>query len=151
MTAGQDSDRPVFGVERSPQEIPGAGMRGRRTPPNHPDMPPIPQDAEGPVFKEPWEAQAFAMVLDLYDKGRFTWNEWVDTISAEIAAAKARGDPDLGDSYYTHWLSALEKLVAAKGLSSAEELAGRKEAWRHADEHRDFGAPIELHKHDHDH
>ncbi|MEQ8344927.1 MAG: nitrile hydratase accessory protein [Sneathiellaceae bacterium] len=127
------------------------GKVGQRTPPSHPDMPPIPQDEHGPVFREPWEAQAFAMVLDLYDKGRFTWNEWVDTISGEIAAAKARGDPDLGDSYYRHWLGALEKLVAAKGLSTADEIAERKEAWRHADEHRDFGAPIRLHDHGHDH
>ena len=126
-------------------------MAGGRTPPSHPDLPPIPQDEHGPVFREPWEAQAFAMVLDLYDKGRFTWNEWVEAISGEIAAAKARGDPDLGDSYYRHWLSALEKLVAAKGLSSTDELAARKEAWRHADEHRDFGAPIKLHDHGHDH
>jgi len=116
-------------------------------------MPPIPQDEEGPVFKEPWEAQAFAMVLDLYDKGHFTWNEWVETISAEIAAAKARGEPDLGDTYYRHWLAALERIVAAKGLSSSSELEQRREAWRHADEHRDFGAPIELHGKDrpHDH
>lgn len=114
-------------------------------------MPPIPQDEDGPVFKEPWEAQAFAMVLDLYDKGHFTWNEWVVAISGEIAAAMARGDPDLGDTYYRHWLAALERIVADKGLSSAEELARRREDWRHADAHRAFGAPIELHDHDHGH
>lgn len=115
-----------------------------RTPPRHPGMPPIPQDDEGPVFREPWEAQAFAMTLTLYDAGHFSWSEWVDALSAEIAAAKAAGDPDLGDRYYHHWLAALEKLAAAKGLTTSGELAERKEAWREADHHRDFGAPVEL-------
>lgn len=139
----------------------GGGSACRRgPPPSHPDLPPIPQDADGPVFREPWEAQAFAMVLDLYDRGHFTWDEWVKAISAEIAAARARGEPDLGDTYYRHWLAALEKLATEKGLTSATELAERREAWRHADEHRGFGEPIVLeagpqgghhHHHDHDH
>ncbi len=115
-----------------------------RSPPYHPRMPEMPQDNDGPVFREPWEAQAFAMTLTLYDQGHFRWTEWVDALSAEIAAVKAAGDPDLGDRYYHHWLAALEKLVAAKGLTSVQELASRKEAWRDADHHRDFGAPIEL-------
>ncbi len=119
-----------------------------RSPPNDPRMPKIPQDGDRPIFKEPWEAQAFAMTLSLYDQGHFDWSEWVDYLSAEIAAAKASGDPDLGDRYYNHWLAALEKLTAAKGLTSADELSHRKEEWRHADHHRDFGAPIEL-NHEH--
>jgi nitrile hydratase accessory protein len=115
-----------------------------RVPPRHPDMPPIPQDGDGPVFREPWEAQAFAMVLELYDRGHFTWSEWVRHLSAEIAGARARGEADQGASYYRHWLAALEKLVAAKGLSSAEELAGRRAQWAAADHHRGFGEPIVL-------
>ena len=71
-------------------------MASHRVPPRHPDMPPIPQDGEGPLFREPWEAQAFGMVLDLYDKGHFTWSEWVRRLSAEIAAAKERGEADFG-------------------------------------------------------
>ena len=119
-------------------------MTSHRVPPRHPDMPPIPQDGDGPVFREPWEAQAFAIVLDLYDKGHFTWPEWVRCLSAEIAAADQRGEPDPGTGYYRHWLAALEKLVAAKGLSSADELAMRKRQWAEADHHRGFGEPIVL-------
>jgi nitrile hydratase accessory protein len=115
-----------------------------RVPPRHPDMPPIPQDGDGPVFREPWEAQAFAMVLELYDRGHFTWSEWVRHLSAEIAGALAQGEAGQGTSYYRHWLAALEKLVAAKGLSSAEELAGRRAQWAAADHHRGFGEPIVL-------
>jgi nitrile hydratase accessory protein len=119
-------------------------MATHRVPPRHPDMPPIPQDGNGPVFREPWQAQAFALVLELFDKGHFTWSEWVRTLSAEIAAAKERGEPDLGETYYLHWLAALEKLVAAKRLTSSEELAGRKRQWAEADHHRGFGEPIVI-------
>lgn len=122
-----------------------------RTPPRLPGMPEIPQDDDGPVFREPWEAQAFALTLDLFDKGHFVWREWVELLSAEIAAAEAAGRPSDGSDYYHHWLAALEKIVAAKGLAEAAALAERKAAWSHADEHRDFGAPIVLHDHDHDH
>jgi nitrile hydratase accessory protein len=117
-------------------------MTGHRVPPRHPAMPPIPQDGDGPIFREPWEAQAFAMVLDLYDRGHFTWSEWVRHLSAEIAAA--RGEADTGTAYYRHWLAALEKLVAAKGLSSAAELAVRRGQWAEADHHRGVGEPIVL-------
>ena len=114
-----------------------------RVPPNLPKMPQLPQDGDGPVFNAPWEAKAFAFVLDLHDKRCFTWSEWVDCLSAEIAAAKERGDPDLGDGYYLHWLAALEKIVAAKGLASGKELATRKAEWAAADRERAFGeAPV---------
>src|SRR5256884_1988698 len=81
-------------------------------------LPDLPQDAEGPVFREPWEAQAFAMTLALHERGLFTWPEWAAALAAEISAAQTSGDPDLGDTYYRHWLAALEKLVAEKGASS---------------------------------
>src|SRR2546429_1991681 len=81
-------------------------------------VPSIPRDAEGPVFREPWEAQAFAMTLALHERGLFTWPEWAAALAAEISAAQTSGDPDLGDTYYRHWLAALEKLVAEKGASS---------------------------------
>jgi nitrile hydratase accessory protein len=89
-------------------------------------MPPLPMDEEGPVFKEPWEAAAFALVLNLYQGGHFTWPEWVEYLSAEIRAAQRAGDADLGSTYYRHWLSALEKLVMDKRLAPAQELARRK-------------------------
>jgi nitrile hydratase accessory protein len=89
-------------------------------------MPPIPMDETGPVFREPWEAQAFAIVLKLYQEGRFTWPEWVDTLSAEIKAAQRAGDPDLGNTYYHHWLAALEKLLVSKGMTAEQELSARR-------------------------
>jgi nitrile hydratase accessory protein len=71
----------------------------------------MPLDAGSPVFKEPWEAKAFAMTLALYERGLFTWPQWADALSRQIALAQAAGDSDLGDTYYQHWLSALESLV----------------------------------------
>ncbi len=107
-------------------------------------VPGIPGDAEGPVFREPWEAQAFAMALALYDKGLFTWVEWAQTLAAEIKRAKAAGDPDTGETYYLHWLAALERLVAAKGVASSDALHRVKHAWEHACERTPHGKPIEL-------
>jgi nitrile hydratase accessory protein len=89
-------------------------------------MPSLPMDEEGPVFKEPWEAAAFALVLNLYQGGHFTWPEWVEYLSHEIRAAQRDGDADLGTTYYRHWLSALEKLVVDKRLAPARELAHHK-------------------------
>ena len=109
------------------------------------DLPGLPwEEDDGPVFKEPWEAAAFAMAVRLSEAGKFTWSEWVDCLSAEIAAARRRGDPDLGDRYYEHWLSALEKLVIAKGLGSEAELAALKHDWTEATVHTPHGQPIEL-------
>ncbi|HEX3914981.1 MAG TPA: nitrile hydratase accessory protein [Steroidobacteraceae bacterium] len=75
------------------------------------NLPGIPKDADGPVFKEPWEARAFAMALALHERGLFTWAQWAQALSRQIETAQARGDADLGDTYYHHWLLALESLV----------------------------------------
>ena len=109
------------------------------------DLPKLPWEAEdGPVFREPWEATAFAIAVRLSEAGKFTWTEWVDCLSAEIAAARERGDPDLGDRYYEHWLAALERLVIDKGLGTESELAALKHDWTEATVHTPHGQPIEL-------
>jgi nitrile hydratase accessory protein len=107
-------------------------------------LPALPRDAEGPVFKAPWEAQAFAMTLSLNARGVFTWREWADTLAAELAAAAARGSPDDGSHYYEHWLAALEKLVAAKNLIPEDELERRVDEWDAAARATPHGKPIEL-------
>jgi nitrile hydratase accessory protein len=104
----------------------------------------IPCDADGPVFREPWEAQAFAMALSLYERGLFTWNEWAAALADEIKRAQAEGDPDKGDTYYRHWLATLEKLVAAKGVASVEVQHRYRDAWDHAADRTPHGSPIEL-------
>ena len=104
----------------------------------------IPRDAEGPVFREPWEAQAFAMALALYDRRVFTWPEWAATLAEEIKRAQAAGDPDTGDTYYRHWLGALERLVAEKGVADPTTLVRYRNAWDHAADRTPHGAPIEL-------
>jgi nitrile hydratase accessory protein len=108
------------------------------------EVPSIPRDADGPVFREPWEAQAFAMTLALHERGVFTWKEWAAALSQEIKRAQGAGDPDTGETYYLHWLAALERLVAEKGVSSGETLARTKHAWEHACERTPHGQPIEL-------
>jgi len=107
-------------------------------------VPSIPRDAEGPVFREPWEAQAFAMALALHERGVFTWAEWAATLGEEIKRAQAAGDPDTGETYYRHWLNTLERLVAAKGVTDRVTLARYRDAWDHAADRTPHGTPIEL-------
>ena len=107
-------------------------------------VPSIPRDDEGPVFREPWEAQAFAMTLRLYQQDLFTWNEWAASLSAEIKRAQEAGDPDRGDTYYHHWLAALERIVAEKGVTDESTLGRYQAAWRRAADRTPHGDPIEL-------
>ena len=107
-------------------------------------LPQPPHDEGGPVFAEPWQAQAFALAVKLSEQGHFTWKEWTTTLAGELAAAATRGEPDDGSHYYDHWLAALEHLVQAKGLLDHAALADRKEAWADAYRHTPHGKPIEL-------
>jgi nitrile hydratase accessory protein len=100
------------------------------------------------VFGEPWEAQAFAMTLLLQEHGLFTWPEWSRALAAEIRRARAAGDPDTGETYYRHWLAALERLVAERGVTDLATLARYRDAWARAAERTPHGQPIELTDHD---
>jgi nitrile hydratase accessory protein len=111
-------------------------------------LPGIPRDDAGPVFREPWEAQAFAMAVALHERGLFTWTEWAATLAEEIRRAQAAGDPDTGATYYRHWLAALERLVADRHVTSREALARHRAAWARAAERTPHGAPIELRRAD---
>src|SRR5262249_47068240 len=104
----------------------------------------MPRDEGGPVFAEPWQAQAFALALKLSAQGHFTWKEWAAALAAELKAAADRGEPDDGSRYYHHWLAALEGLVAAKHLSDPAGIMARKDAWAEADRRTPHGKPVEL-------
>ena len=107
-------------------------------------LPKLPRDEGGPVFAEPWQAQAFALAVKLSEQGHFTWKQWAETLAGELEAAAQRGEPDDGSHYYDHWLAALERLVQAKGLLDRAALVERKEAWADAYRHTPHGKPIEL-------
>ena len=110
----------------------------------YPELQNLPRDEQGPVFAEPWQAQAFALAVRLSAQGHFTWKEWAGALAAELAAAVERDEADDGTEYYYHWVAALEKLVASKGLSGQPELYERKEAWADAYRHTPHGKPVQL-------
>lgn len=114
------------------------------TPQNLEQLPALPRDDDGPVFREPWQAHAFALAVRLSEAGCFTWAEWAAMLSEEIKSARAHGDPDLGDTYYEHWLAALERLCIGKGLLDMADMLRRKEEWRRAYLNTPHGRPIEL-------
>jgi nitrile hydratase accessory protein len=107
-------------------------------------LPRLPVEKDGPVFAEPWQAQAFALAVKLADQGHFTWKEWASTLGDELRAAAERGEPDEGSHYYHHWLAALERLITAKGLTDRAAIDARKEAWAEAYRHTPHGKPVEL-------
>jgi nitrile hydratase accessory protein len=107
-------------------------------------VPSIPRGADGPVFRAPWEAQAFSMALALHERGLFTWTEWAAILAQEIKRAQAAGDPDTGETYYRHWLATLERLVAEKGAVDTGTLTRYREAWQRAAERTPHGAPLAL-------
>jgi len=107
-------------------------------------LPLQPHDEDGPVFREPWEAQAFALAVELSQRGLFTWPEWTEAFATEIKTAQAAGDPDLGDTYYEHWTRALEKLIADKGGIDDATVTEQAETWRRAYLNTPHGKPIEL-------
>ena len=107
-------------------------------------LPRLPREEGGPVFAEPWQAQAFALAVKLSEQGYFTWKEWAAALASELEAAAARGEPDDGSRYYEHWLAALERLAQAKGLVDDAALVERKDAWADAYRHTPHGKPVEL-------
>ena len=103
------------------------------------------------MFREPWEAQAFAMTLALLRARAVHLAEWAATLAEEIKRAQAAGDPDTGETYYRHWLNALERLVAEKGVTDPATLARYQHAWDHAADRTPHGEPIELQPQDFHH
>ncbi len=107
-------------------------------------LPRLPRDEDGPLFAEPWQAQAFALAVELSEQGHYTWKEWAAALAAQLQAAAKRGEPDDGSRYYEHWLAALETLVTAKGLADPTALQARKAAWADAYRNTPHGRPVEL-------
>jgi nitrile hydratase accessory protein len=107
-------------------------------------LPRLPLDDGGPVFAEPWHAEAFALAVRLSAQGHFTWKEWATALADELKASAARRDPDDGSRYYDCWLTALERLVVAKRLSDPAALLARKEAWAEAYRRTPHGKTVEL-------
>ena len=109
------------------------------------ELPPLPHRPEQePVFAEPWQAQAFALAVELHDAGHFGWDEWAEALGRKIRAAQARGDPDDGSTYYRHWLAALRSLLSRKGLLGEADIEARKAAWAKAYAETPHGEPVAL-------
>ncbi len=111
-------------------------------------LPLLPRDESGPVFAEPWQAQAFAVVVELTQRGVLSREEWAERLGAVLAAAEARGETDTGRRYYDHWLAALESVLVDKKLTDSAELAREGDEIRENDHHR---REHQLHGHEHEH
>jgi nitrile hydratase accessory protein len=108
------------------------------------DLSGLPADDNGPVFAEPWQAQAFALAVQLSAQGHFTWREWTTALAAEIKAAASADARDDGSRYYLHWLAALERVVMERGLTEHDALRQRKDEWAEAYRRAPHGASVQL-------
>ena len=78
-------------------------------------------------FAAPWEAKAFAIIVEMAQAGHFTWSDWVDCFSKEVAAATAiEAAGGMAPSYYEQWLNAAETLLIDKGITSKAQLAAKR-------------------------
>ena len=101
-------------------------------------------DNDERVFSEPWEAQAFAIVVTLSSAGCFTWEEWAKIFSEVIAESKIRGGPSDGSDYYLNWVKALERIVSEKRITDISKLKSTKLAWENAYKITPHGKPVHL-------
>jgi len=104
----------------------------------------LPHDEGEPLFDEPWQAQVFALAVQLHEAGLFTWPEWSELLGHEITKAQQAGDPDLGDTYYRHWLNTLEHMLRVKGVALNGELESLQQRWDAAARATPHGQPITL-------
>ena len=93
-----------------------------------------------PTFYEPWQAEAFAIAVQLHEQGLFSWTEWSETLGTEIAKLAGRGE----ENYFLCWLNAVERLVEEKAVASSGELAAIADAWREAYRTTPHGKPVRL-------
>jgi nitrile hydratase accessory protein len=117
-------------------------LNGPDVPGAYETLPGLPGDTGGPVFAEPWQAQAVALAVALNEQGAFTWSEWAQALSRELARDGDSGDD--GTRYYHHWVAALEALIGQRGLVDAAVLATRKADWAEAYRLTPHGAPVLL-------
>jgi nitrile hydratase accessory protein len=101
-------------------------------------FPVLQRDPAGPIFAEPWQAQAFALALHLHESGAFSWSEWSAALASELQR-HPKGD---SARYYEHWLTALERLLCARGITDPSVLLERRHAWAEAYRRTPHGTPV---------
>lgn len=109
------------------------------------DGPAAPPRSNGElVFGAPWESRAFGLAVALHAGGRFGWEDFRRQLIAAIADWERAHDGEEPWSYYRCWLTALERVLAQRGLvvtgeveARAVELAARPHGHDHVDHAHD--------------
>ena len=78
-------------------------------------------------FDQPWEVRAFAMAVAAYHAGQYEWSEFQLSLIDSIRRWEADGGTEPW-SYYEHWLTALETVLAGSGALSDAALDDRTKA-----------------------
>lgn len=100
--------------------------------------------ADTPRFDQPWHAQVFALTVALSEQGAFTWPEWTNHFSAELARRGQDRPQDGSNDYYTAWLATLETLAAQRDLATPDAIEQMRSKWEAAYLTAPHGDPVKL-------
>jgi len=78
----------------------------------------LPRKSGEMVFHENWERQAFAIAVNLAERGVFAWSEFQQQLIESVAEAEREDALNPSRGYYESWLVALERLLEKKKLLS---------------------------------
>ncbi len=99
------------------------------------------------LLNEPWELRAFAMAVAAYHDGKYEWSEFQLSL---IQAIKQWEEGSAGEpwSYYEHWVTALETVLAENGVLSDAALDERTREVlatpRNANHHEAHREPVAI-------
>jgi nitrile hydratase accessory protein len=79
------------------------------------------------VFEAPWQGRAFGMARALAEAGFFSWDEFRVQLIRIIGEHDRSEQSDADYQYYTHFLAALEAVLAQKRLLNPHTLEHRVE------------------------
>lgn len=68
-------------------------------------------------FETPWEIRAFALAVTAHTAGEYDWQQFQGALIDSISDWEANNPTPDGDafSYYEHWVTALEGVLAQSG------------------------------------
>ncbi|MFK8253619.1 nitrile hydratase accessory protein [Ancylobacter terrae] len=92
---------------------------------------PLPDLDRPEAFAAPWEAQIFAIVVMLHERGLFEWADFAARLSTRIHA-------HADEPYYQSWFEAAATLLADHGLVDEAALLAQARAvvrYRNSDHH----------------
>ena len=95
------------------------------------------------IFSEPWQAELFAITLNLHEKGLFNWNSWTKKLGSSLKRDNNNSTDNL-EYYFLSWLSALEETLLEMKITELTKIASIEKAWKDAISKTPHGKKVEI-------